>query len=192
MWRTPSRFPADRSPVPGMERVRARRSWKIGDCRADFPRGAGGTRSLRKMTARPVGFPRNGCSRAAAGEDGSRAAVRGNRDMHGVTNCRGARSFVTLRGSGVHGVTNPGGRSQFVTFCMFLGHFADHAGSIAGRAWEVESVPAGGDVCVGQDRRPPRLAVTAPPPRTVAPVRSAVRRWVLGNVARDLLSRTLS
>jgi hypothetical protein len=89
--------------VRGMERARACQSWKIGDCRADFPPAAGGARRLRKMTARPAGFPRNACSRAAAADDVSQVAGRGNRDMHSVTNSRGARRSSHFGGQACRG-----------------------------------------------------------------------------------------
>jgi hypothetical protein len=78
---------------------------------------------------------------------GRRVSRAAGRDMHSVTNCRGARSFVAFRGSGVRRATNPGGRSRFVTVCMFLGHFADYAG--------VWGPGAGGQVSAHQHRRSP-------------------------------------
>ena len=82
----------------------------------------------RPLRSRP---PRGDAATRRRG-DVARAAVRETRDMHSVTIRRGIRSFVAFRGSRAHGVTNPGGRSRFVTFCMFLGHCANHAGCVGG------------------------------------------------------------
>jgi len=93
------RDPGRRSPAPGppvqeMERASACRSWKIGDRRADFPPAAGGSCRLRKITGEPAGFPRTACSGPTVCRA---AAVRGTRDVQGVTNRRGVRSFVAFR-----------------------------------------------------------------------------------------------
>jgi hypothetical protein len=104
---------------------------------------------------------------------GPRSAVRGTRDMHDVTNSRGARRFVAFRGQACAGRqirTADRGMSPYACFSVI-------SLTTPGGVWG--STPAGG--WGGQH----------PPPRTIAPARPAVRRWDLGDVARDLHSRTL-